>query len=251
MDVVDVVDVGVATFAVMERGWCSCAWGCSGVLKCSGVMGHAGISTQDQAKLFEPYSFVTSGWVQKAGVSGLGLSMAKRFVERAGGSIGVESEEGSGSTFFFSIPFPLAPVEECNEREQAKADAGGAVLQKSEVTQSTSSSGVTVVHESITLTRRRASMKEESVPSAKAKKAEVPDGRGDSGEVARGGADGYVSKETGRQGSMKKDGGIQVSTRTESGKQESRAGGRERKVLLVEDTRINRVSIGHRRWCDV
>lgn len=129
----------------------------------------AGISAQDQAKLFEPYSFVTSGWVLKAGVSGLGLSMAKRFVERAGGSIGVESEEGSGSTFFFSIPFPLVRVDVSNERDQqSKADLGPAVLQKSEVTQSKDSSGVTVVHESITLSRRRSNMDSHLVSKAKA-----------------------------------------------------------------------------------
>eukprot|EP00246_Nothoceros_aenigmaticus_P012302 TRINITY_DN3768_c0_g1_i1.p1 TRINITY_DN3768_c0_g1~~TRINITY_DN3768_c0_g1_i1.p1 ORF type:complete len:668 (-),score=115.23 TRINITY_DN3768_c0_g1_i1:1369-3213(-) len=69
-----------------------------------------GISAEDQEKLFEPYSFVSSGWVQKAGVSGLGLSMAKRFVEQVGGQIGVNSKEEEGSTFFFSIPFPLMPV---------------------------------------------------------------------------------------------------------------------------------------------
>jgi len=168
-----------------------------------------GISAQDQAKLFEPYSFVTSGWVLKAGVSGLGLSMAKRFVERAGGSIGVESEEGSGSTFFFSIPFPLVRVDVNNERDQqSKADLGPAVLQKSEVTQSKNSSGVTVVHESITLSRMRSNM--DSQPVTKSKPADVnteppqPDG---------------FSKNTNVDG----------------------VDGTQRKVLLVEDTRINRI----------
>lgn len=69
-----------------------------------------GISVQDQAKLFEPYSFVSSGWVQKAGVSGLGLSMAKRFAEQSGGYIGVESKEGEGSKFYFCLPYPLIPI---------------------------------------------------------------------------------------------------------------------------------------------
>jgi len=169
----------------------------------------AGISAEDQAKLFEPYSFVTSGWVLKAGVSGLGLSMAKRFVERAGGSIGVESEEGSGSNFFFSIPFPLVRVDVSNEREQSKSDLGAAVLRKSEVTQSKSSSGVTVVHESITLSRRRSNMKEDSKPAAKAEPA-----------MASG-----VNNDGCTKGA--KHDGVE---------------GIQRKVLLVEDTRINRVS---------
>ena len=172
---------------------------------------------------------MTSGWVLKAGVSGLGLSMAKKFVERAGGSIGVESEEGNGSTFFFSIPFPLVPVDVNNEREQVKSDGGGAVLQKSEVTQSTSSSGVTVEHESFMLSRRRSNMKEEPKSATKVKPVETPDAKSDSGDVKKGRADGYIQKD----------------------KQDPRADGYQRKVLLVEDTRINRVSSLHCLPCDV
>ncbi|KAG0569370.1 hypothetical protein KC19_6G085800 [Ceratodon purpureus] len=185
-----------------------------------------GISTEDQAKLFEPYSFVTSGWVLKAGVSGLGLSMAKRFVEQAGGSIGVESEEGSGSTFFFSIPFPLVPVDPNNEREQVKSDGTNAVIQKSEVTQSTSSSGVTVVHESITLTRRRESMKEEAKPFVKVKAVDILDGKSEICGVKKGKLDGVLKID---------------SVKNDNSKQEKRASGSQRKVLLVEDTRINRI----------
>ncbi|KAI5075221.1 hypothetical protein GOP47_0009875 [Adiantum capillus-veneris] len=69
-----------------------------------------GISPQDQEKLFEPYSFVSSGWVQMAGVSGLGLSIAKCFAECAGGYIGVKSKEGEGSMFYFCLPYPLIPI---------------------------------------------------------------------------------------------------------------------------------------------
>ncbi|KAL3677364.1 hypothetical protein R1sor_027312 [Riccia sorocarpa] len=76
-----------------------------------------GISAQDQLKLFEPYSFVSSGWVQKAGISGLGLSMARRFVEQVGGHIGVESEEGKGSKFHFTLPFPLVKRESSQIQE--------------------------------------------------------------------------------------------------------------------------------------
>ncbi|BBN00501.1 protein MpHK-like [Marchantia polymorpha subsp. ruderalis] len=82
-----------------------------------------GISEQDQLKLFEPYSFVSSGWVQKAGISGLGLSMARRFVEQVGGRIGVESEEGKGSTFHFCLPFPLVRREP-NATQEVPAPCG-------------------------------------------------------------------------------------------------------------------------------
>ncbi|XP_024371609.1 uncharacterized protein [Physcomitrium patens] len=173
-----------------------------------------GISAQDQAKLFEPYSFVTSGWVLKAGVSGLGLSMAKRFVERAGGNIGVESEEGSGSTFFFSLPFPLVAVDVSNEREQVKSDGGAPVLQKSEVTQSMDSSGVTVVHESITLSRRRSNLKEDLKPAVKTKMTNKVPNENVNSDIS----DSCAKK-------SKHDG----------------LDGRQRKILLVEDTRINRI----------
>ncbi|CAM6056960.1 unnamed protein product [Sphagnum tenellum] len=104
-----------------------------------------GISADDQVKLFMPYSFVTSGWVQKSGVSGLGLSMAKRYVEGAGGTIGVESAEGKGSTLFFCIPFPLMHCDPSlnHKPSQSFSDSSLALLEKVELSNSLPSSGVT------------------------------------------------------------------------------------------------------------
>ncbi|XP_002993716.2 uncharacterized protein LOC9638456 [Selaginella moellendorffii] len=81
----------------------------------------AGISLDDQDRLFEADSFISSPWVQKAGVSGLGLSVAKRFIEQIGGQIGVRSRD-QGSTFFFSAPFLLVPIQ---KRTNSSVPASG------------------------------------------------------------------------------------------------------------------------------
>lgn len=60
-----------------------------------------GISIDEQNKIFEKY--VTSRSKFSKG-TGLGLAIAKEFVEVQGGKIGVESTEGEGSNFYFTLP---------------------------------------------------------------------------------------------------------------------------------------------------
>ena len=63
-----------------------------------------GISSENIPKLFRiETSFTTQGTNQEQG-TGLGLILCKEFVDKHGGEIGVESQEGKGSTFFFTIP---------------------------------------------------------------------------------------------------------------------------------------------------
>jgi signal transduction histidine kinase len=59
------------------------------------------IPEDHQKKIFDPY-FQAPG--NTRGGAGLGLTIAKRIVEQHGGAIWVESKEGEGTTFFFTIP---------------------------------------------------------------------------------------------------------------------------------------------------
>ncbi len=62
-----------------------------------------GISEIHLKKLFQPFSQADSSVTRQFGGTGLGLVISKRLVEMMGGEIGVESEPGEGSTFFFNI----------------------------------------------------------------------------------------------------------------------------------------------------
>ncbi|MFN3428732.1 MAG: ATP-binding protein [Candidatus Sericytochromatia bacterium] len=61
-----------------------------------------GITEADQARLFQRFSQLEAG--ARVGGTGLGLSIAKAIVEAHHGEIGVTSEHGCGSTFWFSLP---------------------------------------------------------------------------------------------------------------------------------------------------
>ncbi len=63
-----------------------------------------GIAPEDQAAVFEEFRQVGSDETRKQEGTGLGLTLAKKFVELHGGRIWVESEPGRGSTFTFTLP---------------------------------------------------------------------------------------------------------------------------------------------------
>jgi len=63
-----------------------------------------GITSEDQAKIFEEFRQVGTADTGKHEGTGLGLTLAKKFVELHGGKIWVESEVGKGSSFTFTLP---------------------------------------------------------------------------------------------------------------------------------------------------
>lgn len=64
-----------------------------------------GISPEGQKKLFNPFEQAEKSTTRKYGGTGLGLAICKHLVEAMGSSIQINSQEGEGSTFYFTVNF--------------------------------------------------------------------------------------------------------------------------------------------------
>jgi signal transduction histidine kinase len=72
----------------------------------------SGLTAEEQARLFIPFTRLFQAGTKG---HGLGLSIVRRIVEKLGGEVGVEvgveSEPGSGSAFWFTLPTSYEPAD--------------------------------------------------------------------------------------------------------------------------------------------
>jgi signal transduction histidine kinase/ActR/RegA family two-component response regulator len=87
-----------------------------------------GVPDTMQSRIFEPFTQVDESTTRRRGGTGLGLALCRQIVERLGGMIGMQSQAGLGSLFWFQIPLipedpAPAPEPEPTVREPVPAAA--------------------------------------------------------------------------------------------------------------------------------
>jgi signal transduction histidine kinase/CheY-like chemotaxis protein len=70
-----------------------------------------GLTEEQQARIFEAYSQAEASTTRKAGGTGLGLTISSKIIKSMGSELKVESKEGEGSTFFFTLTLPKVAKE--------------------------------------------------------------------------------------------------------------------------------------------
>ena len=81
-----------------------------------------GIPTNKREIIFDRFRQSDESHTRKFGGTGLGLAISKGFVELLGGTIWHESEEGKGSTFYFTVPYEVGEADKIKKYEERFSD---------------------------------------------------------------------------------------------------------------------------------
>jgi signal transduction histidine kinase/DNA-binding response OmpR family regulator len=87
-----------------------------------------GIPKEAKERLFQSFSQVDASTTRRYGGTGLGLAISKQLSELMGGSIGVESTEGKGSNFYFTVELAVQSDGELHTHREPGAVVGQSIL---------------------------------------------------------------------------------------------------------------------------
>ena len=87
-----------------------------------------GMSAEQQARVFEEFQQADSSTTRRFGGTGLGLAISRRLCELMGGELSVESTEGKGSAFSFTLPLQIAHEQPLVSRDIPASLANARIL---------------------------------------------------------------------------------------------------------------------------